>query len=189
MRSRNAYPGLAPEIIKQIRYHAWRLKQLPCFARQEIEDLEQDLLGEIWPTLARHNKNRSKLSTYVSRIASRRSITLIQRQLRLKRGSRFSMVSLEAEDETGQTLLDQLADSHCFEGKSTLCLDIAGAVSHLPETHQVLCEQLKTYTITEISRLNTRSRASIYRDLETMRVTFFPLYLSIRNPDHFFFEF
>ncbi len=37
MRSRNNYSGLEPEIVKQLKYHAWRLKQMKCFESQEIE--------------------------------------------------------------------------------------------------------------------------------------------------------
>ena len=53
MRSRNNYSGLEPEIVKQLKYPAWRLKQMKCFESQEIEDIEQDLLLEIWPALSR----------------------------------------------------------------------------------------------------------------------------------------
>jgi hypothetical protein len=53
MRSRNNYSGLEPEIVKQLKYHAWRLKQMKCFESQEIEDIQQISITlchkMIWP--------------------------------------------------------------------------------------------------------------------------------------------
>ena len=55
MRSRNNYERLEPEIVKQLKYHAWHLKQMKCFESQEIEDIEQDTyclrFGRLYPSL------------------------------------------------------------------------------------------------------------------------------------------
>ena len=114
MRSGNNYSGLEPEIVKQLKYHAWRLKQMKCFESQEIEDIEQDLLLEIWPALSKFDRSKSSLATFVDKLLSRRSNNLIHKHMCIKRGGKTQTLSLDKEDENGQTLMDYLADDHCF---------------------------------------------------------------------------
>lgn len=186
MRSRNNYSGLDPEIVKQLKYHAWRLKQMKCFESQEIEDIEQDLLLEIWPALSKFDRTKSSLATFVDKLLSRRSNNLIHKHMCIKRGGKTQTLSLDKEDENGQTLMDYLADDHCFEDEISIRIDVSKVIHQLPESLQTLCEQLKIFTITEVSHMSGRSRAAIYRDLELMRPMFFPTSVYIRRCEQFF---
>jgi RNA polymerase sigma-70 factor (ECF subfamily) len=104
----------------------------------------------------------------------------------IKRGGKTQTLSLDQEDENGQTLMDYLADDHCFEDEISIRIDVSKAIDQLPESFQALCEQLKIFTITEVSHMSGRSRAAIYRDLELMRPMFFLNSVYIRRCEQFF---
>lgn len=163
MRSHNNYLGIEPEIIKQLKYHAWRLKQLKCFELHDIEDIEQDLLIEIYSSISKFDKAKSSLNTFINNVIKRRSNNLISKELCIKRNGKT--ISLDQEDNNGQSIIDYLTDNHSFEDS----VDINRIINQLPQSLKKLCEQLKLFTITEVSQMSNRSRASIYRDLEILR--------------------
>ena len=143
MRSKNRYPGMDPAIVKQIQYHAWRLKQMPCFCSEDIEDIEQELLCEVLKCLAKYNKQKSSLGTFVDQIITRRSNNMIRRRLSLKRGSKSTTISLDVCDEYGVALVDKLPDEQSFEDLN-LVLDVAHIVCRLPEGTQRITTLLQT---------------------------------------------
>lgn len=183
MRSKNRYPGMDPAIVKQIQYHAWRLKQMPCFCSEDIEDIEQELLCEVFECLAKYNKQKSSLGTFVDQIVTRRSNNMIQRRLSLKRGGKCTTISLDVCDEYGVALVDKLPDEQSFEDLD-LALDVAHIVCRLPEGTQRITTLLQTYTITEVASMTGKSRAAIYRLLEQIRPCFIELLPYLNQGGH-----
>ena len=183
MRSKNRYPGIDPAIVKQIQYHAGRLKQMPCFRSEDIEDIEQALFCEVLACLAKYNEKKSRLGTFVDRIITRRSNNMIQRRLSLKRGGQSTTVSLDECHEDGVALVDKLPDEPSIEDLD-LVLDVANIVCHLPEGTQKITTLLQTYTITEVASMTGKSRAAIYRLLEQIRPCFIELLPYLNQGGH-----
>ena len=183
MRSKNRYPGIDPAIVKQIQYHAGRLKQMSCFSSEDIEDIEQELFCEVLACLAKYNKQKSSLSTFVDRIITRRSNNMIQRRLSLKRGGQSTTFSLDECNEDGVALVDKLPDEPSFED-CDLALDVAHIVCRLPEGTQKITTLLQTYTMTEVARITGKSRAAIYRLLAQIRPCFIERLRSLNQGGH-----
>ncbi len=182
MRSRNRYPGMDNTIVKQIQYHAWRLKQMPCFFSEEIEDVEQELLCEVFECLSKFNKEKSSLGTFVDQIITRRSNNMIQRRLSIKRGGRTTTISLDIVDDFGVAMVDTIPDPH--ERNLDFVIDVAQALGAVPEPWREFATLLQTHTITEVASLTGKSRAAIYRILEQLRPCFIDLLPYLNQVGH-----
>lgn len=170
MKSHNAYTGIDPSIISQIRYHACRLKHRKCFSNTDIEDIEQDLILGILPAFAKYNKDKSSIGTYFSNIISNISNSLILKHTYIKYGGKTDQVCLDSEY--------QIEAPDSFED---LALSIDVNKQKLPEHLQIFCEQLKTFTVTEMAQMTGRSRQAIYRNLKSLRSIFLPCLCYIKK--------
>ena len=183
MRSKNRYPGMDTAITKQIQYHAWRLKQMPCFCCEDIEDVEQELLCEVLDCLEKYNKEKSSIGTFVDQIITRRSNNMIQRRLSIKRGGKTTTISLDIYDEFGEAFVDKIPDPESTEHHER-AIDVAHAISMLPSPWQDLTKLLQIYTITEVASMTGKSRAAIYRILEQLRPYFIELLPYLNQGGH-----
>ena len=181
MKSQNRYPGIDRAIVKQVQYHAWRLSKMACFAQEELEDLEQELFLQVHNCMDKYDAEKSSIPTFVDQIVSRRSNNIIQKRMSLKQGGKSIISSINEEDESGVELLDKIPSS---ESRATddFRIDVQRVMKSLPPTWRELCLQLQVYTITEISKITGKSRASIYRIVEQMRAIFAELVPYIMNP-------
>ncbi len=166
MTSKNKYLGLDPAMAKSIRYHAWRLKRSKYLAHHDTEDIEQDLLYELYSCLSQYNEKKGSFQSFANKVISRRSNNLIYRQLSAKRGAKVPTASLNQENAKGYTLLDSVPDNNWIEQDLEIQIDVNNYISKLPRDWHLLCEQLKVFTVTEIAKISGRSRATIYRDQE-----------------------
>ncbi len=183
MTSKNKYLELDPAIAKPIRYHAWRLKRSKYLAHHDIEDIEQDLLYELYSCLSQYNEKKGSFQSFANKVISRRSNNLIYRQLSAKRGAKVHTASLNQENAKGYTLLDSVPDNNWVEQDLEVQIDVNNYVSKLPKDWQLLCQQLKLFTVTEIAKMSGRSRATIYRDLELIRPLLTPLLVYLNKSE------
>jgi DNA-directed RNA polymerase specialized sigma24 family protein len=121
----------------------------------EIEDLEQELMREIWPSLRKFDKSRGNLEHFVRKILSRRSINLLKSFARQKRGAFVAKITREIEDENA-------TDER---------LDLERLFEFLPNEYKTLCALLAERSVSETAQIIGKSRAFLYRKLE--RIAFF----------------
>jgi RNA polymerase sigma factor (sigma-70 family) len=178
MPSKNFYRGLDPILIKAVRYHAKRLKRYPCFAGLEVEDLEQELLMEVLPSLVIYDETRSQWKTFLSSIITKRAINLLIRAQRGKRAAFHFSLPLElyesAEEEVNEALLysSLMPQRHDSYERLECQIDIDRILPHLSPEAAALCIQLKSATLSEIARTLGCPRSSLYSLIEEIERAF-----------------
>lgn len=160
MKSRNSYSGIDPKVVNLIKFYAKYYKSFKCSTDQDIEDIEQDLFCEFLSCIDQYDKTKGSLSTFANQVAKNRIHNLIRKQLHT----------------TPNLKNDMQQQSYCFEDESILRVDVEQAISQLPMKWQILCEQLKHYSIAEVAEMNGMSRTTLHRILKKMRPKFASLY-------------
>ncbi len=100
MKSKNSYLGVNPIIVQQIRFHAKRLKQHKCFVEYDLEDIEQELLCDIWSYLDQYDKNRGAFSTFITKLVQSRANNLLHKQLCIKRNIVYFIADIDCIPDT-----------------------------------------------------------------------------------------
>lgn len=160
----------ARRLIRQRRFHS-----------QDYEDLVQELTLEWLRYRPQFDPGRSCLSTYATRVVDNRIAALIRRRETLKRHQGGPVLSLdwlvndpsEGWGSFGSMLSDDdvrsPADSARDERRRDLAVDVSALVASLPDALRKLALQLKTMTITEVSRREGVPRSTVYESIKRLR--------------------
>ncbi|WP_341810099.1 sigma-70 family RNA polymerase sigma factor [Wolbachia endosymbiont (group A) of Apotomis capreana] len=159
MKSKNIYKGINPTIIKYVKYHALKLKSKSCFADESLEDIEQELICQIWPYLSHYDETRSSFNTFIDRLVNSRARNLLHKHQCMK----YSMVF---------GLDDNIPDYKHFEDEVSLYFDMADIISTLPENWKNLCILLNDFTVAEVAEITGIPLSSVYYILKQMRNKF-----------------
>ena len=174
MESQNRYDGVDTYAVTKIRYQARQLARSRAFRQTDIEDLEQDLMLDLFRRLPAFDPSRASKNTFIARVAENYAASLIKAAMAEKRGRHIehenlqAMVSDEAENrlELGDTIPTEngLWDTGArgWEEAIELRHDLARAIRRLPPRLVSLCGCLATGTVTEVARDTGMSRPSIY---------------------------
>lgn len=150
MASKNSYTGINPKVIENIRYYARYLKKNRAFAHEDIEDIEQDLLLECLPGLKSYDELEEQYGAFITQYIKCRALNLKEKQLRKKR-------IIDFVDETDYVLEE---DDENFEYNSAVRIDVNEAIEKLPPKVREICELLKKYKVSEISKKNWNTRTN-----------------------------
>lgn len=158
--SKNIYTGIDQKIVPSVRYYAWKLKSNICFANEEIEDIEQELMLFVLSKLTLFKPHKSKMGTFVSNVLKNKLKNLIKAKMSQKNEFKYKTVSI---DDRG------LLISSDFE-KFFLTADVNTFVhNNLPVLLQHTCELLKEYTVDEIAEKLGKSTSTIYKRISKIR--------------------
>lgn len=161
MKPKNSYKGIDPIIVRYVKYYAKRIKHLKCFAHESIEDIEQELLCMIWPTLEKYDESRSSFPTFVCQLVKSRASNLISRQSCQKRGGKEGISYVDPD------VLDNMIDEkYHFVNEVADRIDANYVISTLPPEWQTLCKQLEVLSIPEAAEVNKISRTTVYNTLD-----------------------
>jgi len=181
MESRNRYDGVESYAVTKIRYQARQLARSRPFHPSDIEDLEQELMLDLFRRLPAFDPTRASRNTFTDRLIENRAASLIKAARARKRGPDIKHESLQAvvSDETGGRL--ELGDTipaenglwaagdRGWDEAIELRHDLARAIRRLPPRLASLCARLATDTVTEVSRDTGMSRPSVYDAIARVR--------------------
>ena len=155
MESNNRYTDINPTVIWQIKFYAKYLKNSEYFVDEQLEDIEQELLVQVWPLLNQYDWNKGKFSVFSNLVIKSRTSNL------MASAKRSRMPSIE------------MSDKEYFI--NTTHIDIESIISRLPKKLQSVCEQLKFFNLVEVARMNNMSRTTLYYIIQKLRVKFHSL--------------
>ena len=180
---RNRYDGIEGYTVWIIRYKARQLVGSTGFNESDIEDLEQEMMFEVFFRLPKYDSKKAKLSTFINRILEHRIATMIKERKALKRDWRLCKLSLNDEVRLkeggtvkridGYDIEEYLKRtgrlSRSFEEKLDISIDLKILIASLPPDLRILCEGLMTKNVTEISRDTGIPRGTLYDRIKKLR--------------------
>jgi DNA-directed RNA polymerase specialized sigma24 family protein len=93
LESNNRYTDINPTVIWQIKFYAKYLKNTESFVDEQLEDIEQELLVQVWPLLNQYDWNKGKFSVFSNLVIKRRASNL------MTSAKRNRMPSIEISDK------------------------------------------------------------------------------------------
>ena len=168
--SKNKYQGIDPYVVNQVRYHAYSLMRHPAIHGVEVEDLEQEMMLDYLSRSQAFDPDKAKWSTFIDRILNHKCASIIEAAKAQKRGSGIREFSLDAwlEDEDGEddALPDPTTENMTVRD---LRIDLEDAIQQMPPHLVLLLVDLRTLTMSEISRKTRTPRATLYGTLAELR--------------------
>ncbi|APR99009.1 RNA polymerase sigma factor [Wolbachia endosymbiont of Folsomia candida] len=159
MKSKNSYSGIDPIIVKYVRYHAYYLKYINYFAHESLEDIEQELFCEVLPFLDQYDEKRSSYNTFIAKVTQCRARNLLRSQSSAKHQITFGVD-------------DSLPDCKHLESGMIARIDVSEMMSRLPKSYRNICELLKIFNISEISKMTGIPKTTIYNVIRQIRSRF-----------------
>jgi RNA polymerase sigma-70 factor (ECF subfamily) len=186
MGRQNRYDGVDGYAARLIRYKARRLVGVAGFVRDDVDDIEQELVIDVLARLGRYDLCRAKRETFISRIVDHHIATLIEARRAGVRDYRREEGSLDerlvGEDggigESAQVTSSPahtrkiLGSARRDEEIGALRVDLEKLFAELPEDQRALCERLKTSSVTEISEETGVPRGTVYEHIGKLRSRF-----------------
>lgn len=145
-----------PAIAAIIRIKALSLAERPGLARQDWEDLEQDLRLHVWRRRGRFDGSRATWAAFVRCLVESYGENLVRDRLAAKRGhGRAGPLTDEVPDNRG--------------GRETRARAFEAAVASLPAELREVVELLCGGTVTSTARQLGVSRTKVYAMLREVR--------------------
>lgn len=158
MASKNSYAGINAIIAKNIKHHAKSIKRSSAFIHEYIEDIEQDLLLDCLPCLAKYDERSEHYKAYVSQLIQSRAANLRKKYLCKKRAIDF--VDSDALGEEDKS----------FEHNFAARIDVNAAIAKSPSEQQEICKLLMehNFNISEVSRRMGIPRSTLHDTLKKL---------------------
>lgn len=161
MVSKNSYTGINPKIVTNIQYYAQYLKKCTGFSHKDIEDIEQDLLLDCWPTLAKYNEFEEQYDAFVTQLIKCRAYNLRKKHLCKKR-------AIDFVNETDDEFCEEEGES--FEYDSAVRIDVNEAIAKLPSKLKKICKLIMKYNeVSEVSKQTGIPQQTIYSAIKRLR--------------------
>jgi RNA polymerase sigma factor (sigma-70 family) len=168
---------LAPGILRFIRQQSRYLVRQLRLAHLSREDVEQELLIDLWQRWDRFDATRSQERTFVRRVVRNKMVELVRYHNRKKRGGRA--VSLDQvlqqrnDNESGD---DVSGDAPYVESAAEpaieLAIDVATIVDAMPDDLRLLCDRLENFSRCDIRRDLGLSKRVLQQQIRQLRDRF-----------------
>ena len=149
--------GIDEYAVQLIRYKSGQLAGKAGFRVSDRDDLEQELVFDLWRRLPRYDPARARRNTFIARVVEHKIASLIEAQKAAMRDYRRCRWSLNdrTEDADGRSLereetIDQDgymlrigARSRPAEELHDLAIDVAALLETLPPELRELCRRLE----------------------------------------------
>ncbi|MBF0178163.1 MAG: sigma-70 family RNA polymerase sigma factor [Magnetococcales bacterium] len=197
MESRNHYHGLYPYAVCTVRHHARRLARQPGFSPADVEDIEQDLMLDMFRRMARFDPSRASLDTFMARVATNRVASLLDEVPGMKEQQKTTSLNELVQDDDGSVieLIDTIASGQALWYEHPLswheAIDLRVDLSHLLDQLSPclrrLAERLMEETVTEISNSTGTPRYKLYEGVGKIRSKFNQVKKREKKSDRFHF--
>lgn len=175
--------GIDEYAVQLIRYKSGQLAGKAGFRVSDRDDLEQELVFDLWRRLPRYDPARARRNTFIARVVEHKIASLIEAQKAAMRDYRRCRWSLDdrIEDADGRSLereetIDQDdymlrtgTRSRPAEELRDLAIDVAALLETLPPELRELCQRLEAETVSEISRATGVPRGTLYESIRKLR--------------------
>ena len=175
--------GIDEYAVQLIRYKSGQLAGKAGFRVSDRDDLEQELVFDLWRRMPRYDPARARRNTFIARVVDHKIASLIEAQKAAMRDYRRCRWSLNdrTEDADGRSLereetIDQDdymlrigARSRTAEELRDLAIDVAALLETLPPELRELCRRLEAETVSEISRATGVPRGTLYESIGKLR--------------------
>lgn len=165
--------------LRLIRYKAAQLVGKAGFRESDREDLEQQLTLDLLSRMRKFDPARSSLHTFADRVINHAVATLLAARQIAARDFRRIGPSLNEEIEAAGGCrvprAENVAEEDSFAMRTRvfrsdreaaeMTIDLASVTAGMPDHLQLLCELLKSKTLSQISEITGRPRSSIQRDM------------------------
>jgi RNA polymerase sigma-70 factor, ECF subfamily len=182
----NRYDGIDPYAVRIIKHKARKLVGHSGFTESDREDLEQEMMMDLFRRLPKYNPNLSQRNTFIAQVVEHMAAMIIEARKAGQRDYRLCNCSLNdrlEDDEGGSVERMETIDqedylsrtgrlSQPFREVQDAAIDICRALDSLPPEFQELCHRLQTDTVLEISREKGTPRGRIYESLKELREIF-----------------
>jgi RNA polymerase sigma factor (sigma-70 family) len=150
----NRYEGVDEKIVLSVRRHARSLKRMNMLRSMEVEDIEQELMYEVFSCLQKFDKRQGSIEHFIRKILERRSFNLLRDHLRTKRGP-FAVSREYIESDNSYRIATNDAG-----------IELNWLIKSLPNEYKTLCQLLKNHSVAEVAKILGKSRMSLYRELK-----------------------
>lgn len=170
----NRYDGLDPEVVRNIRATARRLARQRAVPGMDAEDLEQDLVLDLWRRQDAFNPERASFRTFAARVVANRVANLTAGTARLRAERRTVSLHdpIEAEHPAGgaELLLEVIADDGlCGEDGMAIQLDVRRFLITLSPALQRCCVALLLTTGSDAAAEAGVHRSTMHENLARLR--------------------
>lgn len=184
MEFKNRYDGIEEYAVQIIKYKARQLIGSAGFTESDREDLEQEMMLELLRRLPKYDSSKAQRNTFITRIVEHRVSTIIEERVAGKQDWRLCTESMNDRLDLGedgtverQEIYDMdeyLRQSGRLSRTSTerleLSIDLGCVIASLPPELRVLCERLKTDSVSEISRDTGIPRGTLYDRIKKLQI-------------------
>lgn len=174
----NKYDGIDKRIVSNVKMYARNLKRNSIFRSMDLEDLEQELMCEIFSCMSKFDKHCGELEHFVRKILNRRCLNLLKSYKRKKRDSvtQFSEFCDEVSNKGADVAFERYQD--VFE----MHTEVSRFMNEMPIKYRLLYKLWADHSIVETAQILGVSRFAIFRDLK--RIAF--LFHCLRNSENQF---
>ena len=182
----NRYDGIGDYAAWLIRYKARQLIGSAGLTKSDLEDIEQELILDLLQRLPKYDSDKAGYKTFIARVVDHRIATIIEERTAGLRDWRLCITSLNdivplEEGVCGERLEAYDIDEYLRRTgrlsrnsaeRLELSIDLGSVVASLKPELRMLCERLKTDSVTEISRDTGIPRTTLYGRIEELRNLF-----------------
>jgi len=186
MNFKNKYDGIDEYAVRLIKHKAGKLIKQFGFTESDRQDLEQEILFDMFCHLPKFNSNCAQRNTFITHVVEHKIINIIEARkagvrnyslcayslnecLEGKNGGKVERIETINQDEYLYNMGKLLRP---LEELTELTIDIKEVIAGLPPKYRNLCECLKEEKVAEISRNMNISRETIYKYIREIRELF-----------------
>ena len=179
--SKNRYGGVDSYAAFFITYKARTLTRMPIFSRDDLEDLEQDMLLYYLLSMPDFDPQKGDKRSFIKTVVNRKALMLVRDAEREKRWTGMQNFSLSfqiGDEDDGNTLADMITGESSIWGdvffaQSQLAaeqnIDIAKILSDMPEDLKQAYDLLTEYSVTEAAELLGIPRTTMSSRLKKLK--------------------
>jgi DNA-directed RNA polymerase specialized sigma24 family protein len=157
---KNRYKGINKDVVQQVQFYVRKLKAQRRFALDDVRDLEQELMLEVFSKIGRFVPAKGQLATFVSAVLNRKSRNMTKTKTQKKRGKNYTFVPIDE---------DEIMDASRSPEFQNLAIDVNKVIETLPATFKTLCEILKFHNVQETAEMLGKSKSYIYGRIAVLR--------------------
>jgi DNA-directed RNA polymerase specialized sigma24 family protein len=169
---------LKPDVMRLIHVESLYLaRQLRC-PHFDRDDIEQEILLDLWKRWKRFDLARSQPQTFVDRVVRHKVVELARFYGRKKRGSGVRVFSLDQQveclhgDSRSNRNAPQGLFEHAIEDRIDLSADVTAIINDLPDHLRMLCEQLGKNSLRVVRRQLGLSKHALQQEVIELRDRF-----------------
>ncbi|GHS91288.1 hypothetical protein AGMMS49949_01410 [Alphaproteobacteria bacterium] len=157
--------------------YAWKLKKLPAFCDDTLEDLQQDLLLEVFEAWKLYDPDKGTPEKFAENVLKKRAANRLHKQFRLKKPTRLRRVSLQSVSE------EDLSDFSPWDEDLSFKIGVEKLLQKMPALEGPVFNQLRLDSLRQTARTFGFSRGKLQILIEKNRPYFAPLAEFISNTD------